>query len=238
MTRQVERDIEQVRASLLEMAGGVEEMIADANRALLERDVVLAERVIRADPPIDAMEKQLDEDCLLLLALQEPKATDFRLVIAVQKIVGELERMGDSAVNIAQGALRLVNQPPLDTCPDLPRLAAVASAMVRGALDAFVRKDGAQARAVCARDDEADELYRHCFNDVLAAMKASPANVERGVHLLLASRNLERIADHSTNIAEDVIYYLEAQDVRHSQPPSALRTLAETAPPGAGRDPR
>jgi phosphate transport system protein len=215
------------------MAGGVEEMIADANRALLDRDGALAERVIRADPSIDAMEKELDEDCLLLLALQEPKATDFRLVIAVQKIVGELERMGDSAVNIAQGALRLVTQPPLDTCPDLPRLAAVARAMVRGALDAFVRKDAAQAREVCVRDDEADQLYRHCFNDVLAAMKASPSNVERGVHLLLAARNLERIADHSTNVAEDVIYFLEAQDVRHSQTPSALRSLTQTAPSSA-----
>jgi phosphate transport system protein len=110
--------------------------------------------------------------------------------------------------------------------------------MVRGALDAFVRKDAAQAREVCARDDEADQLYRQCFNDVVSAMKASPANVERGVQLLLTARNLERIADHSTNVAEDVIYFLEAQDVRHSQTPSALRSLAETTPGQAGRPPR
>ena len=216
MTRQVEQSLEQVRAALLEMAGRVEEMIADANRALVERDSPLAETVILADPLIDAMEKRIDEDCLLLLALQEPKATDFRCIIAIQKIVGELERMGDSAVNIAQGVLRLNAEPPLEPRADLPALADIARRMVREALDAFVRRDAVLAREVCDRDDEADELYRSLFGVLRASMKESVENVDRALHLLLAARNLERIADHATNIAEDVVYLVEARDIRHS----------------------
>jgi len=225
MTRHVEQGLEHVRAALLEMAGRVEEMIADANRAMTERDSQLAETVILADPLIDAMEKRIDEECLLLLALQEPKAIDFRCVIAIQKIVGELERMGDSAVNIAQGVLRLNAEPRLDAAVDLGALADVARRMVREALDSFVRKDAELARAVCERDDEADEIYHRLFGQLVALMRDSRGMVDRALHLLLAARNLERIADHATNVAEDVIFYLEAQDVRHSRLPSAIRAL-------------
>jgi phosphate transport system protein len=229
MTRQVDQSLEHVRASLLEMAGRVEEMIADANRALVERDSTLAETVILADPLIDAMEKQIDEDCLLLLALQEPKAIDFRCVIAIQKIVGELERMGDSAVNIAQGVLRLNAEPPLEPAVDLPGLAEIARGMVRESLDSFVRKDAVLARQVCERDDEADAIYHRLFGQLQSSMKESPSKVDRALHLLLAARNLERIADHATNVAEDVIFYLEAQDIRHSRLPSAIRALSGVA---------
>jgi phosphate transport system protein len=234
MTRYVDQSLEQVRTALLEMAGRVEEMIADANRSLVERDSTLAETVILADALIDAMEKRIDEDCLVLLALQEPKAIDFRCVIAIQKIVGELERIGDSAVNIAQGVLRLNAEPRLEPWADLPRLAELALRMVREALDSFVRKDAALAREVCERDDEADDLYRRLFRELVGSMKESPGKVERALHLLLAARNLERIADHATNVAEDVIYYLEAQDVRHQRPGSAIRALGAAA---AGRLP-
>jgi len=229
MMSHVESDLEKVRGELVGMAGRVEEMIADATRAMVERDSALAEAVIRTDPVIDGLEKTIDEACLTLLLLQEPKATDFRCIIAIQKIVGDLERMGDSAVNIAQGVLRLNTELPFEPAVDLPGLAAVARRMVREAIDSFVRRDSALARAVCERDDEADDRYHRLYNELVAAMKESPNKVNRAVHLLLAARNLERIGDHATNVAEDVIFYLEAQDVRHTRAPSAIRDLDNVA---------
>jgi phosphate transport system protein len=229
MTSVVEESLERVRAELVEMGGRVEEMIADATRAMVERDSPLAESVIRTDPTIDTLEKRIDENCILLLALQEPKAIDFRNVIAVQKIVSDLERMGDSAVNIAQAVLRLNTELPLEPAVDLPALASIARRMVRDALDSFVRRDAALARQVCERDDQADDIYRRLFNELVASMKESSTKVDRALQLLLAARNLERIADHATNIAEDVIFYLEAQDVRHTRAPSAIRALDDAA---------
>jgi phosphate transport system protein len=224
MMSHVEEDLERLRTELVAMAGQVEEMIADATRAMVERDSALAEAVIRTDPTIDSLEKRIDEGCLRLLALQEPKAIDFRQIIAIQKIVSDLERMGDSAVNIAQGVLRLNADLPLEPAVDLPALAAIARAMAREALDSFVRRDSALAQRICERDDEADELYHRLFSELLIAMK-DPNKVERALQFLLAARNLERIADHATNIAEDVIFYLEARDVRHTRAPSAIRAL-------------
>jgi phosphate transport system protein len=224
MMSHVEEDLAHVRADLVAMAGQVEEMIADATRAIVERDSETAEAVIRTDPAIDTLEKRIDEACLRLLALQEPKAIDFRQIIAIQKIVSDLERMGDSAVNIAQGVLRLTAELPLEPAVDLPALAAIAREMVREALDSFVRRDSALALRVCERDDAADDLYHRLFSELLASMK-DPSKVERALQFLLAARNLERIADHATNIAEDVIFYLEARDVRHTRAPSAIRAL-------------
>jgi phosphate transport system protein len=221
---QVEADLEKIRAELVEMAGRAEQMIADSVRAMVERDSPMAEAVILTDPTIDALEKQIDEDCLMVLALHEPKATDFRLIVAIQKIVGDLERMGDSAVNIAQGVLRLNADLPLEPAVDIPRLADIARRMVREALDSFVRRDAALARRVCECDDEADDLYHRLFTELVVSMK-NPGKVDRALQLLLIARNLERIADHATNIAEDVIYYLEAQDIRHTRAPSAIRAL-------------
>ena len=229
MMSHVEENLERVRGELVEMGGRVEEMIADATRAMVERDSALAESVIRADPTIDSLEKSIDEDCILLLALQEPKAIDFRNIIAIQKIVSDLERMGDSAVNIAQGVLRLNAELPLEPGVDLPALANIARRMVRDALDSFVRRDSALARQVCERDDLADDVYHRLFSELLASMKESSTKVDRALQLLLAARNLERIADHATNIAEDVIFYLEAQDIRHTRAPSAIRALDDAA---------
>jgi phosphate transport system protein len=224
MMSHVEEELEHVRADLVGMAGQVEEMIAEATRAMAERDSATAEAVIRTDPAIDTLEKRIDEACLRLLALQEPKAIDFRQIIAIQKIVSDLERMGDSAVNIAQGVLRLNAELPLEPAVDLLALAAIAREMVRNALDSFVRRDAALAERVCERDDAADDLYHRLFSELLVSMK-DPGKVERALQFLLAARNLERIADHATNIAEDVIFYLEARDVRHTRAPSAIRAL-------------
>jgi phosphate transport system protein len=198
------------------MAGRVEEMIGDVSRALVERDSVLAERVIRADRDVDEKEMQVDEQVLTTLALQEPKAVDFRFLIAAQKIVADLERMGDSAVNMAQAVQQLNNEPPLKPYVDLPRMSEMVRRMVRDSLDALVRRDAEQARTVLRSDDQVDDLYHHLFQELVGYMQESSDKVRRSLQLLLIARNLERIADHATNIAEDVIYFLEARDIRHS----------------------
>jgi phosphate transport system protein len=214
--RHLDDSLRRVRESLLQMAGLVEEMVADAERAVLTRDALLGARVIRADSRVDQLEKSIDEMCLVSLALHEPKASDFRFLVAAQKIVGDLERMGDSAVNMAQAALQLSQEPPLEGFVDLPRLGEMARAMVRSGLDAFVRKDPELAREVRARDADVDRHYQHVFRELVGAMMADRRRVRRALQLLLVAKNLERIADHATNVAEDVIYYLEARDVRHS----------------------
>ena len=216
MQRQLDDSLRRVRESLLQMAGMVEEMVADAERAVLTRDALLGARVIRADSRVDQLEKSIDEMCLIPLALHEPKASDFRFFVAAQKIVGDLERMGDCAVNMAQAALQLSQEPPLEGFVDLPRLGEMVRAMVRDGLDAFVRRDAELARQVRARDAEVDRLYQHLFRELVAAMVDESRRVRRALQLLLVAKNLERIADHATNVAEDVIYYLEARDVRHS----------------------
>jgi phosphate transport system protein len=221
MQRPLEDSLRTVRTTLLEMAGRVEAMVADAERAVMTRDAVLATRVIRADAQIDQLEKQIDELCLVALALHEPKASDFRFLVAAQKIVGDLERMGDAAVNIAQAAVQLSAEPALRVFIDMPRLFALVHAMVDAGLDAFVRKDAILAREVRARDAEVDTAYQQAFRDLVSTMVEDRGQVRGALHLLLVAKNLERIADHATNIAEDVIYYLEAQDVRHSAPTPA-----------------
>jgi len=218
MQRPLEEALLTVRTTLLEMAGRVEAMIADAERAVLTRDAVLATRVIRADAQVDQLEKQIDELCLVALALREPKASDFRFLVAAQKIVGDLERMGDAAVNIAQAAVQISAEPALQVYVDLPHLAALVHAMVDAGLDAFVRKDAVLARQVRARDHEVDKAYQQMFRALVSVMVEDSGQVRAALQHLLVAKNLERIADHATNIAEDVIYYLEAQDVRHSAP--------------------
>ncbi|MBZ0114928.1 MAG: phosphate signaling complex protein PhoU [Thermoanaerobaculia bacterium] len=213
--KHLDQELASVRQMLLEMAGRVEEMIADAGRALAERDSVLAGRVQRADRRVDTLEKSLDESCLSILALRDPKAVDFRFLIAVQKIVGDLERMGDCAVNIAQAVQKINEEPKLEGDLDLPRLLDMVRSMVRKSLDALVRRSPELAREVCQSDDQVDHLYHHLFRQLVGFMQERSDKVTRSLQLLLVSRNLERIADHATNIAEDVIYYLEAKDVRH-----------------------
>ena len=216
MQRQIDESLLRVRQSLLEMAGLVEEMIADAERAVLTRDALLGARVIRADARVDQLEKAIDELCLIPLALHEPKASDFRFLVAAPKVVGDLERMGDAAVNMSQAAIQLSQEPPLEPLVDLPRLAAMVRGMVRQGLDAFVHKDPVLAREVRARDAEVDAVYQQIFRDLVGRMVDDRRGVRRSLQHLLVAKNLERIADHATNIAEDVIYYLEGRDVRHS----------------------
>jgi phosphate transport system protein len=183
--------------------------------ALMERRADLAEQVITGDRAVNELQIEIDDRCLKLLALQQPMASDLRFITCAMKINADLERIGDQAVNIAQNSTRLLPHPPLRPLIDLPRMAEIAQAMTRDSLDAFVKKDAALARDVLRRDDQVDELKDHVFRVLLTHMMADPGTIERALGLILVSRNLERIADHATNIAEDVIFLVEAKDVRH-----------------------
>jgi phosphate transport system protein len=182
----------------------------------MEHDRVRAEHVIRTDIEVDLLEKDVDEQCYSVLARHQPTAIDLRFIAAVMKINNDLERIGDSAVNIAQAVQILSNEPPLDVHVDLPRLSNLVRGMVRESLDSFVHENTELALAICKRDDEADSLYKQLFTDLLTSMIGDSKAVTRGLHLLLIARNLERIADHATNIAEDVVYFVEGRDIRHS----------------------
>jgi phosphate transport system protein len=215
MERQLDHELDHIRQDLLRMAGLTEAMIADAMRALVERDTELARGVIIADQGIDRLEKAIDEACHTTLVRHQPTAVDLRLLVAMMKINSDLERIGDSAVNIAEAVEVLNQEPPLKPYIDLPRMSQLVRDMVKRSLDAFVHRDSAAALAVCASDDEVDALYRQLFRELLTYMIEDPRNVSRALHLLLIARNFERIADHATNIAEDVIYYVEGRDIRH-----------------------
>ena len=210
-----EDDLQLLKQRLLGMGGLVEERVHQAIVALMERREDAAERVIAGDREVNDLQIEIDDRCIKLLALQQPMATDLRLITAAMTINADLERIGDQAVNIAETALRLLPQPPLKPLIDIPRMAENAEAMTRDALDAFVRKDAALARRVLARDDEVDQLKDQVFRVLLTYMMADPGTIERALGLILISRNLERIADHATNVAEDVIFLVEAKDVRH-----------------------
>ncbi len=215
MERHRDQELYQIRQRLLEMAGLVEEMIGSSMRSLTERDDSLAEDTIDRDREVDALEKAIDEGCMSILATQQPTAVDLRFLVAVMKIVNDLERMGDSAKNIAEAALSINREPPLKPYIDLPHMAHLARAMVHDSLDSFVQKNAALAREVWKRDDAIDALYQQLFRELLTYMIEDPKKAGRALHLLLVALYLERIADHATNVCEDVIYYVEGEDIRH-----------------------
>ena len=210
-----EAELQNLRNQLLTMGGLVEERVHRAVQALMHRNEEEAQRVIATDKEINDLQMDVDNRCLRLLATQTPLAVDLRLITSAMKINADLERIGDQAVNIAESVLVLIPQPPLKPLIDVPRMAAIAEKMIRDALDAFVKKDAEQARDVLRRDDEVDELKDQVFRELLTFMMADPGTIQRALSLILISRNLERIADHATNIAEDVIFITEAKDVRH-----------------------
>jgi len=208
-------ELQALRNQLLRMGGLVEERVHRAVQSLVERREEEARRVIATDGDVNDLQIDVDDRCLRLLATQTPLAGDLRLITSAMKINADLERIGDQAVNIAENALTLIPVPPLKPLIDIPRMAQVAEKMIRDALDAFVKKDAALARDVLGRDDEVDDLKDQVFRELLTYMMADPGTIQRALALILVSRNLERIADHATNIAEDVIFIAEAKDVRH-----------------------
>jgi phosphate transport system protein len=216
MERPLDHDLDRLRHDLLRMGRSVDEMVRDAMRALVETDSSLAERVIRADVSIDLQEKNLDEASHAVLLRHQPTAGDLRCLIAVMRSTTDLERVGDAAVNIAQAVVQLNEEAPLERYLDLPKMADLALGQVRTGLDAFRRRDVEAALDVCRKDDDIDRLYEQLFRILVTYMIESPANVRRSLHLLLIARNLERIADHATNLAENVVYYVEGLDIRHS----------------------
>ena len=210
-----EEELQALKNRLLTMGALVEERVHQAVRSLVDRRLEEAEAVIAADKEVNDLQIDIDDRCLKLLATQSPLAIDLRLITAAMKINADLERIGDQAVNIAENVIKLLPQPPLKPLIDIPRMAELAQQMTRDALDAFVKKDPALARDVLRRDDEVDNLKDQVFRELLTYMMADPGTIQRALSLILISRNIERIADHATNIAEDVIFLVEAKDVRH-----------------------
>jgi len=215
MHRHFEEELQSLKEKLLRMSSLVEESISLSIKSLVERDSVLAQKVVSQDDAIDAIEIEVDGLCLNLLALQQPQARDLRFITGSMKIVNDLERMGDLAVNIAHRSLDLLKVPLLKPLIDIPRMAQLAQAMLKDSLNAFVNDDVQLAREVCRRDDGVDKLNVQIFRELLTYMLQDPSSVQRAVDLILVAKSLERIADHSTNIAEDVIYIVEARVVKH-----------------------
>ncbi len=215
MHRHFEEDLKELKEKLLRMSSLVEESISLSIKSLVDREAALAHKVVDQDDQIDQLEIEVDEVCLKLLALQQPQARDLRFIAASMKIVNDLERMGDLAVNIAHRSLDLLKAPLLKPLIDIPRMAQAAQGMLKDSLNAFVNNDVGLAKEVCNRDDEVDQLNVQIFRELLTYMLQDPSSVQRAVDLILVAKNLERIADHSTNIAEDVIYIVEAKVVKH-----------------------
>ena len=222
MSKHLQRDLENLQRDLLQLAASVEEAIHKAIRSLQRRDVALAEAVIEGDNQIDRDESHVEEECLKILALHQPVAVDLRRIAAALKINAELERMADLAEDIAERAERLAELPEIPPPPKLQRMTDVAVSMVRQSLDAFVHLDARLARTVCRLDDEVDRYNSAIIEELIETMKSSPDMVEPGLSLFSAVRHLERIADHATNIAEDVVYLVEGEIIRHR--PAAMET--------------
>ena len=210
-----QKELEELKESLLRMAAMVEEAIRDAVQSLVKRDSKLAQKSFEFEDRINTMEITIDEMCLKLLALRQPMAVDLRFITSAMKIITDLERMGDQAVNIAERAISLNQEPQLKPYVDLPRMAEIAESMVKDVLDAFVSHDTRLARSVCERDDLVDGLNDQVFRELLTYMMSDPTTITRAVHLVIIARCLERIADHATNIAEDVIFMVDARVIKH-----------------------
>jgi len=217
MTRetQFQKELEELKENLLKMATLVEETIHDAVQSLVKRDSELANQTFKREKQINDMELAIDKMCLKLLALRQPMAVDLRFITSAMKIITDLERMGDQAVNIAERALSLNQEPQLKPYIDLPRMAEIAQSMVKDVLDAFVNQDSKLARSVCERDDLVDGLNDQVFRELLTYMISDQKTITRAVHLIIVGRCLERIADHATNIAEDVIFMVDALVIKH-----------------------
>jgi phosphate transport system protein len=207
--------LEELKKNLLKMAALVEEAIRDAVQSLVQGDAALAQKTCDGEDRINSMENTIDEMCLKLLALRQPMAVDLRFITAAMKIITDLERMGDQAVNIAERAISLMEEPQLKPYIDLPRMAEIVQSMVKDALKAFVSRDSKLARKVCERDDVVDGLNNQVFRELLTYMISDPKTITRAVHLIIISRCLERIADHATNIGEDVIFMVDALVIKH-----------------------
>jgi len=215
MERQFDAELNALNEKLLHMARLAEESVSLAVKSLKERNEAFAQEVFKRETDVNLLEIDIDEICMRLLALRQPVASDLRFITSAMKIGSDLERVGDLAVNIAEVSLELLKQPALKPLLDIPRMASLAQGMIRDSLNAFVNRDEKLARAVCERDDEVDSLNDQVFRELLTYMMNDPATIDRSVGLILIGRHLERIADHATNIGEDVIYLVLGKTIKH-----------------------
>jgi phosphate transport system protein len=213
--RHFQEDLNTLKERLLAMGGLAEESVRESVRALTERDTAAMDAILWGDEPINDLHMEVDDRCFKLLALHQPMAADLRVIVAAVKINTDLERVGDLAVNIAEAGKRYLQHAPVKPLIDIPRMGDLAQKMLRDALDAFVRRDMALAETVLAADDTLDALKTQIFRELLTYMLQEPQTIEPALDLILISRHLERIGDHATNVAEDVIFILSAKDVRH-----------------------
>jgi phosphate transport system protein len=208
-------ELDQLKTKLLEMSSLVESAIQRSISAVTQKDRTAADEVFRNETRINAIEVEIDEFAINLLALHQPMAADLRLIVAALKINTDLERMGDLSVNIAQRAMSLMEEPVIKPMIDIPHIAGLVQSMVRKSLDAFVTRDADLARSVLASDDAVDSLRTASYHELVSFMERDPENIKAALDLLAITRNLERLADHSTNIAEDVLFLVKGIDVRH-----------------------
>jgi phosphate transport system protein len=216
VVRHFQEELEQLKSRLLEMGGLAEERVRLAVKGLVERDHDLIDQVlVGGDEPVNKLHIEIDSRCFTLLALYQPMAADLRTIVAAVKINTDLERVGDLAVNIGEAARRYATHAPVKRLIDIPRMAGIAQTMLRDSLDAFVRRDMDLAQHVLNEDDRLDSLKTQIFRELLTFMLQDPTTIEPALDLILVSRHLERIGDHATNVAEDVIFIVSARDVRH-----------------------
>jgi phosphate transport system protein len=219
--RHFETELSDLKEQLLLMGARAESIVRKSIESLRRSDPVLAQQVFEDDRAIDRHEIDIEERCLRLLALQQPLAGDLRAITAALKISNDLERVGDHAVNIAGGTVRLAGKPLLKPLVDIPRMADLAVGMLHEALDDFVRRDAESARRLVRRDDEVDDLNRQVFRELLSYMIEDPSTITRAMELILVARNLERVADLATNVAEEVVFIAEARIIKHHADESA-----------------
>jgi phosphate transport system protein len=214
----MEKELRHLKELLVKMSVFVETAIKDAVNALVERDDEMATKVIAGDHAINALDVQIDEECIRILACTQPMAQDLRFITTAMKITTDLERIADNAVNIAERALELNKEPLLKPYIDIPRMSRIAQRMVVDTINAYINKDNALAKDVIMRDDEMDELNEGIWEELMAIMMKDPSTISRAVKITYVSKYLERIADHATNIAEDVIYMAKGKIIRHMDP--------------------
>jgi phosphate transport system protein len=215
VVRHFQEELGQLKTRLLEMGGLAEDRVRASIEGLVARDMEIVESVRTGDAPINQLHIEIDNRSFTLLALHQPMAVDLRAIVSAVKINTDLERVGDLAVNIAEAVTRYLRHPPVKELIDIPRMARIAQTMLRDALDAYVRRDTAMAEAVLNQDDELDGLKTQVFRELLTYMLQDTHTIEPALDLILISRHLERIGDHATNVAEDVIFMVSARDVRH-----------------------
>ncbi len=215
MERKFDEELKNLKDKILKLGALVEEQVQNAVNALVKRDSKLAKDVIERDTQVNRLEVEIDEECIRLIALRQPAGSDLRFITTAMKLVTDLERIGDLAVDICERAMELNLEPQLKPFIDIPRMADISMQMLKGALDAFVNRDSKLAQEVCARDDEVDNLNVQIFRELLTFMVEDSHTITRAVRISYISKYLERIADHATNIAEMVVYLVEGKIIRH-----------------------